>query len=104
MENLIAKIIDIDESAQELIRDAKDSAALFDRELKLQIEELRQELGDKAEGRAEEIRRVEETRIQVRLKELDQKYEAARSALLEKRERNLDQWVDEIYEALLTVS
>lgn len=96
MDKLIARIIRIDQSAQAVASDAKDRAEGFDRELRQQIEELRRELSEEAEGQIAKIREAEEARGLARMKAQDGLYEAGRAALLEKKGRLINQWVDEV--------
>ena len=101
MENLIYRIIDIEESAQALTRDARDKVADFDRNLRQEVENLRREIGARADGEIAKVREAEEARGLARMKAQDDQFEKSRAILLEKRERGIDQWADDVFAGLI---
>ena len=101
MEKLIARIIDIEDAAHALTRDAKADAADYGKELKQRIEELRLELQTQAEERLAQVREAEEAAGLARMEAQDKQYEQARAGLLAQRECFAGQWADEIFAALI---
>ena len=101
MEKLIARIIDIEEAAHALTHDAKADAADYSKELKQRVEELRQEFQTQAEESLAQVREAEESAGLARMEAQDRQYDQDRARLLEQRERSAEQWVDEIFAALI---
>ena len=103
MDNLINRIIDIEESAQALTRDARDKVADFDRDLRQEVENLRREIGARADEEIAKVREAEEARGLARMKAQDDQFAQSRAILLEKRERGIDQWADDMFAGLIDV-
>ncbi len=101
MEDLILKIIDIEDRAQEVIKDAKQANKTLDQDIADETRKLRQSIQNKAIAKSESIKETE-------LKEADEKCEKIRAeskkqieALEKKYSENKDSWVNKIVENII---
>ncbi len=101
MEDLILKIIDIEDRAQEVIKDAKQANKTLDQDIADETRKLRQSIQNKAIAKSESIKETE-------LKEADEKGEKIRAeskkqieALEKKYSENKDSWVNKIVENII---
>ena len=96
MEDLILKIIDIEDRAQEVIKDAKKARNELDQNINDETKKLHRSIKNKATAKSEAIKETE-------LKDADSKCEAIAAdshrqveALDRKYEENKDAWIDQI--------
>jgi hypothetical protein len=104
MDNLIARIIEIDGQAKTLTDEAKSKVAGFDKALRGEIDDMRLMIEAQAEKRIAANRETEEARSRSNLKALIEQFEGRRADLLTKREGNLDRWADEVWEKLINAN
>ena len=104
MDKLIARIMEIEEAAQSLAREAEASFADFDRELRDEIEELRQTISAQAEEQIARLREREESGGHMRIQAQNTAHEAQRAALLDNKERHIGQWMDAIFADVVDTS
>ncbi|MCI8403717.1 MAG: hypothetical protein HFE49_02320 [Clostridia bacterium] len=96
MEELIMRILDIEDRAREVISDARKA----DRELELRIKDdgrkLQSDIERKMEIKNADLRRIEQEDAERQIKKINDETEKSLAELEEKYEKNRDRWVDEI--------
>lgn len=96
MEELIMRILDIEDRAREVISDARKA----DRELELRIKDdgrkLQSDIERKMEIKNADLRRIEQEDAERQIKKINDETEKSLAELEEKYEKNKDRWVDEI--------
>ena len=101
MEDLILKIIDIEDRAQEVIKDAKQANKTLDQDIDDETRKLHRTIQNKAIDKSESLKETE-------LKEADEKCESIRAeskkqiaALEKKYSENKDVWINKIVENII---
>ena len=101
MEDLILKIIDIEDRAQEVIKDAKQANKTLDQDIADETRKLHRSIQNKAIAKSESLKETE-------LKEADEKWESIRAeskkqiaALEKKYSENKDVWINKIVENII---
>lgn len=104
MENIINKIIEIDENARRRLEEAcqKKSEILCDAEK--QEVAIRNDVLQRVKGRVEKIEEFEKTNADEKLEELNKKKEEAISYLNTIYNDNHEQWEKEIYNNILNLN
>ena len=96
MEELIMRLLDIEDRAREVISDARKA----DRELELRIKDdgrkLQSDIERKMEIKNADLRRIEQEDAERQIKKINDETEKSLAELEEKYEKNRDRWVDEI--------
>ena len=96
MEELIMRILDIEDRAREVISDARKA----DRELELRIKDdgrkLQSDIERKMEIKNADLRRIEQEDAERQIKKINDETEKSLAELEEKYEKKRDRWVDEI--------
>ena len=96
MEELIMRILDIEDRAREVISDARKA----DRELELRIKDdgrkLQSDIERKMEIKNADLLRIEQEDAERQIKKINDETEKSLAELEEKYEKNRDRWVDEI--------
>ena len=90
------KIIDIEDRAQEVIRDAKNADKELDKRVKDESQKLREDIEKKVEEKNVTIKHIEEEEADRKIEQINADTERHLSELREKYERNKDKWVKNI--------
>ena len=96
MEDLIMKIIDIEDRAQEVIRDAKKADRELDERIRDDSRKLQDDIARKVEAKNSTLKQMEEDDAEKKIAVINEAMEKHLSELEEKYEKNKDKWVDEI--------
>lgn len=97
MDELIEKIIQIENNAQEITRQAKDQKKHLPERIDEEIAQLKTRLSAEAEHRLQLVRQTEEENAQAELQALRTHMEQARATIEQKRAQNQAQWEDAIF-------
>lgn len=96
MEELIMKIIDIEERAQEIIKDAKDADRNLEADIAKETEKLHKDIEHKAQIKSESIKETEDTEAEEKIKAIRSNTEKNIAQLEKKYNDNKAVWVDKI--------
>lgn len=101
MEEVIAKIIEIEERAREIVKDAKSTKAGLDEELAKETEEMRRDIAQRAERKNVTLREYEDTEAQKKIEQINAKTQELKDALEAKYRENKDKWVTQIVDSVI---
>ncbi|MGN0106575.1 MAG: hypothetical protein ACI4A5_02605 [Hominilimicola sp.] len=101
MEDLIMKIIDIEDRAQEVIRDAKKADRELDERIRDDSRKLQDDIARKVEAKNVTLKQMEEDDAEKKIAVINEAMEKHLSELEEKYEKNKDKWVDEIVQNII---
>lgn len=101
MEDLIMKIIDIEDRAQEVIRDAKKADRELDERIRDESRKLQNDIARKVEAKNVTLKQMEEDSAEKKIDLINESMEKHLSQLEEKYEKNKDKWVNEIVENII---
>ncbi len=96
MEDLILKIIDIEDRAQEVIRDAREADMELGNRLETETKKLEKDIVSRMEKKKVEVKRVEDEDADKKIKSINAGIEEQIKSLNEKFGENKDRWVDAI--------
>ena len=103
MEDLIMKIIDIEDRAQEIIRDAKKADMDLDERIKNEANKLHDDIEKKVEEKNITVRHIEEEHADKKIAKINEKLEKNMSDLDKKYEQNKEKWVNDILSDIIGV-
>ncbi|MCD8180271.1 MAG: hypothetical protein LUF26_02150 [Firmicutes bacterium] len=101
MEDLIMKIIDIEDRAQEVIKDAKKADKELDKRVKDESLKLHDDIVRKMEAKNATLREIEEKDADKRIEAVTLDMEKHLSELEGKYAENKDRWVNDIVENII---
>lgn len=101
MEDLIMKIIDIEDRAQELIKDAKKADRELEERLENETKKLEKDIVRKAEVKRETLKQIENEDADRKIEEINSEVEKQIQSLNAKYIENKDKWVNEIVENII---
>ena len=96
MQDLLKKIIEMDEQARKVEQQAKSEKLKSEEEVEKLREQIYNDYIDRAKARVEKNISVEENRAQEYLKAYAERIDSAKKEMHSVYETNRDQWVDEI--------
>ncbi len=96
MEDLIMKIIDIEDQAQEVIRDAKKADAELDSRIKSETRKLQTDITRKMEAKNITLKQMEDDDADKKIEEIEADAKKHLDELEEKYNSNKARWVDKI--------
>lgn len=96
MEDLIMKIIDIEEQAQEIVGEAKAADKNLESDLKSETEKLHSDIERKAAAKSEAIKQFEDNETEKKIQKIREKTKSDIDKLNKKRGENMDIWVKKI--------
>lgn len=97
MDELIEKIIQIENNAQEITRQAKDQQKHLPERIDEEVSQLKARLTAEAEHRLEMVKQTEQENADAELQALRSRMDQARATIEQKRAENQDRWEDEIF-------
>lgn len=101
MEDLIMKIIDIENKAQELIADAKKADKELSERIDNDTHKLQDDIERKMKAKNASLRKFEEEDAQKQIKEISESTDKNLSRLEEKYNANKEKWINEIVENII---
>ena len=96
MEDLIMKIIDIEDRAQEIIRDAKKADMELQERIKAESKKLEADIEKKVEEKNVTVKHLEEEDADKKIATINEELNKNMSGLDAKYEKNKDKWVSDI--------
>lgn len=101
MEDLIMKIIDIEEKAQEVIKDAKKADLELESRIKDESRKLEDHITRKMEAKNVILKQMEEEDADKKIETITGNMKRHISELEDKYNKNKDKWVNEIVENII---
>lgn len=101
MEDLIMKIIDIEDRAQEVIKDAKQADSELETRVKDEIQKLQSDIVRKMEAKNVTLKNMENEDANKKIEAINVNMERHLSELENKYNENKDKWVNEIVENII---
>lgn len=101
MEDLILKIIDIEEKAQEVIKEAKQADAELENRIKTETHKLETDITRKMEAKNVFLKQMENENADKKIESITAETEKHLSELDKKYESNKDKWVNTIVENII---
>lgn len=95
--NLIQRIISAEQSAQDMVHDAREEESHLAEHLTQEVEEMRTQYMDKAKHRIEKLTRLEAAMAQEDLEKWDEKLTQTMAHVELAYSQNKDQWVDTLF-------
>lgn len=103
MDELIQKIIDIENKAQAIVKEARDEQKNLDVVIEAEINEMKSDIEKRASDKCKMIKNIEDEDAQRRLSEI----EAEKNAVIERLEgiyqSKCNEWVDDIVNEIINV-
>ena len=96
MEDMIAKIIDMDKKARNLTDEAQKSKISYENEILKTKEKIKNDYLDRAKERIEINKQTAQKKADTQLKEIEEKNDSVIRKLNSSYSENGDKWVDEI--------
>lgn len=101
MEDLILKIIDIEEEAQQFIRGAKTADGNFDSSIKTEERELHNRIVSETKSKCEDIIAEAEERAKEKCDSIRKDEENQASLLRKRYDRKKEEWTERIFKSII---
>lgn len=101
MEDLIEKIIEIEEHAQEVISDARQAEQEIDKRVTLDGIRMENDIVDKTKAKDEKLKQDEDDRAKKEIDRINENTKNALDALNAKYEANKDSWIDVVVNSVI---
>ena len=101
MEDLIMKIIDIEDRAQEVIMDAREADRQLENRLKDEGKKLEKDIAHRMEVKSATLRHIEDEDADKKIEAINTQTEEQIAALEAKYTENKDKWVNQIVENII---
>lgn len=101
MEDLIMKIIDIEDRAQEIIRDAKKADKELEKRIQGETVRLRSDIEKRLEAKNAALKQFETEDAETKIVKIEANAEANLNTLEEKYTANKDKWVNQIVDNII---
>ena len=92
MEEIIRQLIELEEQAQAIVKDAEDKKEHFSETIHQDVEKLHQEIARKVQKKDEKISQIE------------LEYAQKQIAMLKEEYANMDNWVQQVYQAVVSAA
>ena len=96
MDEIIDKIIEIEERANEIVSDAEKAKEGFLDQIEKESEKLRLDIEQRAKKKNEMLRNYEDGEAEKKIAEINSKNKEAMAMLGAKYEENKDKWIEDI--------
>ena len=96
LEDIIRRIIEIEDKAQEIVNDARTTESNLEKRVEAEDKILAQKIREKAENRCRELRESEQKRINEKINEINKMAESRLAELQKKYSENKEKWVDDM--------
>ena len=103
MENIINKIIQIEDQAQEIMLDASNLKGTLNENIEKQVSEIRADIEKRVKTKYETIQRTEESYADKKIEDIKVQYIQAEEILKQTYETHKEEWVNEIYKSVLGI-
>ena len=96
MEDVIERILKIEEMAQEIVRDAEKARAGFEEEITAECERIGRDIKARANSKNDMLREYEDGEADKKIAAINEQTERTMKALDAKLDQNREKWVSEI--------
>ena len=96
MEDIIRRIIAIEDSAQEIVKDAREAEENLDKRVENADKRIAKKIHDKAEQRCRTMRADEQAQINEKIELINARTDAQLQELQKKYGENKEKWVDDM--------
>ncbi len=103
MENVINRIINIEERAQEIIMEAQKMKSGLKSDIDKDVENIRNDINGRVSKKYETIKTTEKNYADKKIEEITQTYKKAEENLDEVRKNKKDEWVNSIYNEIIGI-
>lgn len=103
MENIINKIINIEEQAQAIMRDAQKLKKGLDSDINEKVDEMKTDIETRVNTKYKTIQKTESEYADKKIEEIKKQYAGAADKLDEIYREKESEWVDSIYKAALGI-
>lgn len=100
MEEVIEKILEIEEKAREIVSDAENEKSGLEEEIKELSEKLRRDISSRAEEKSNALREYEDGEADRKIEAINAEAQRSMQLLEEKFAQNRDKWVEEIFSSV----
>ena len=101
MENIIDKIIKIEDNAQKIISDAQDMEKSLNSDINEKVDQIRSDIESRVEKKYETIQKTELQYADKKIKEIERQYAQANLVLEDNYKSNKEKWINEIYNSII---
>ncbi|MGI6031592.1 MAG: hypothetical protein ACOX7F_08840 [Eubacteriales bacterium] len=101
MQELIKQIIQIEDSAQEITRQAREEKKQLPQQLNEEIAAMRQRLEQEADSRLQSIENTEKEAAQRTLQEVHTRFQAVLHQIDQICEQRQEQWIQDIFQHII---
>lgn len=103
MENIINKIIQIEDQAQKIMRDADNLKCCLNENIDKQVTVIRTDIENRIRNKFETIKKTESAFADQKIQEIETLYKHTAEELQETYQAHRDEWVDTIYKTVLGI-
>ena len=96
MEEIIRRIIEIEDKAQEIVHDARDAEKNLDKRVEAEDKRLAKAIHEKAENRCRKMRETEQEQVSGKITLIKSRAQEQLKELEEKYDKNKEKWVDDM--------
>ena len=96
MEDIIRRIIEIEDKAQEIVSDARDAEKNLNKRVEAEDKRLAKSIHDKAEERCRKMREDEQNSIRGKIRQINECADEQLKELENKYSENKEKWVDDM--------
>lgn len=101
MEEVIEKIIELEEKAREIVRDAEKARAGLEEELDSEVKRLHSEISARVDEKNNALLEYEDGEANKRIDIINAETERVKASLEEKFNQNKDKWVEDIFKSVV---
>lgn len=102
MEELIAQILKIEEKAESIVRDARESKEELEDRIARDTEKMDEDIAADVQKKIEQLRQTENEEAQKRINEINTQNEQHMRNLEEKFADNKDKWVERVLSGIIS--
>lgn len=101
MEELIKQIIEIEDKAQSVVRDAREASGELAARISRDSKKMQGDIEKQTQEKNDSLRRMEEDEVQQKLSAINEQAEKTLLSLEEKYRDNKDKWVEQIVNGVI---
>lgn len=99
--DLVNRIVEVEHSAKEIAREAKQQESSLDQEVQQETAALHEQYMARARRRIEQVEQTEAQAADEAIAQLDEKLAQAMAAVESAYEKNKDRWVDTLFDLIV---
>lgn len=101
MEELIKQIIEIEDKAQSIVRDAREASGELAARISRDSKKMQSDIEKQTQEKNDSLRHMEEDEVQKKLSAINEQTEKTLLSLEEKYRGNKDKWVEQIVKGVI---